>query len=477
LLACGPDAPLLPRGLDGDQDGWAAPVDCDDSDASRYPGARDVPYDGIDGDCLGGDDYDADRDGHAWTRYGGLDCDDNNPAVSPDQAEVRYDFLDNDCDPSTADADADADGVTWPSDCDDEDPARYPGAVEVLGDGVDSDCGDDGDGSTLQVWPGVMEGPADPRLVGFDGAVALVLRLSRWVDPSGAEVHQPAMLWLDVDQPTAAPHIWHNAEAATPDDADTVYGVDAASANETLYLAIAARSHISDRRNLLLEPHVRGALSLIRLNGPTVDLFFGDDLTHVEAAIDAAGVGWVATSGPNDLAWADDLTERSLPADGTGGVVLGGGTLTTCDAQGACADRDLLGGEPTSRPDVLAALRERDGLRLVRGPAGAEAILPDGTRAPLFPGEVVRDADLVDLGDRWFGAAIIDADDGPEAWITWANDDDGLWSTAQLQAPDNLLVTEVGVWSDGASALVVVAGHDRLGQASSDRLLLARWSW
>lgn len=36
---------------DGDGDGYAAFEDCNDYDSEVYPGAREVPYDGIDNDC------------------------------------------------------------------------------------------------------------------------------------------------------------------------------------------------------------------------------------------------------------------------------------------------------------------------------------------------------------------------------------------------------------------------------------------
>jgi hypothetical protein len=55
----GTDAPLDPLELaaaaDSDRDGYPKRVDCDDEDPARNPGARDVPGDGIDQDCVGGD--------------------------------------------------------------------------------------------------------------------------------------------------------------------------------------------------------------------------------------------------------------------------------------------------------------------------------------------------------------------------------------------------------------------------------------
>jgi hypothetical protein len=165
-----------------------------------YPGAPDQPYDGIDADCAGDDDFDADGDGyvpveHLTATHGNVrdadgrpwlperrpepDCadvdadfdperglhapvGDARPApaeVSPAQElEVWYDGIDANCD-SASDFDADldgedsaeapaADGGVGP-DCDDADPAINTGATEACDD-VDNDCdgaldGDDPD--------------------------------------------------------------------------------------------------------------------------------------------------------------------------------------------------------------------------------------------------------------------------------------------------------------------------------------------
>ena len=67
---------------DGDGDGVYTNADCDDSDASVYPGADDAPYDGSDSNCDGSDDYDQDGDGFAAAAYGGEDCDDTDASVT-----------------------------------------------------------------------------------------------------------------------------------------------------------------------------------------------------------------------------------------------------------------------------------------------------------------------------------------------------------------------------------------------------------
>lgn len=69
---------------DLDLDGWPAWQDCFDDDPAAFPGNVETWYDGINGDCLSGSDYDADQDGVDAEAYGGSDCDDADPAVQED---------------------------------------------------------------------------------------------------------------------------------------------------------------------------------------------------------------------------------------------------------------------------------------------------------------------------------------------------------------------------------------------------------
>jgi hypothetical protein len=83
---------------DADNDGFTTEEgDCDDSDASVYPGAEDTWYDGVDSDCAGDSDYDADGDGYDHADYGGDDCDDEAVDVHPAGSETQ-DLRDEDCD-------------------------------------------------------------------------------------------------------------------------------------------------------------------------------------------------------------------------------------------------------------------------------------------------------------------------------------------------------------------------------------------
>ncbi len=144
--------------------------DCNDGDATVFPGAVEVWYDGVDQDCAGDDDDDADADGYQARARGGTDCDDARADVNPGRPEVCDDAdTDEDCDGLADDADPSVTGATtwYPDadgdgyggdaaavvscervpghgasggDCDDTDARVNPGAVEIWYDGVDGDC-------------------------------------------------------------------------------------------------------------------------------------------------------------------------------------------------------------------------------------------------------------------------------------------------------------------------------------------------
>ena len=167
------DGDLTPDCIDDDVDGDGdtAVTDCDDGDAAIYTGAPEV-CDAIDSDCDGslvdefadsdGDlipdcvDLDSDGDGYEDEAAGGDDCDDEDASVYPGAPEL-CDLIDSNCDgdlvdgeddgdgdgvPDCVDDDQDGDFETAATDCNDNDASIYTGAPEECDD-IDSDC--DGD--------------------------------------------------------------------------------------------------------------------------------------------------------------------------------------------------------------------------------------------------------------------------------------------------------------------------------------------
>lgn len=185
--------------LDGDNDGVPSGAgDCDDNDASVYPGATEL-CDGVDNNCDGEVDEGCsaetptpeaetptpeptpplDGDGDGYSEVGG-DCDDTSSAVHPGAVE-GCDSFDSDCDgavdegceeenPTPDDTpeptetpepdDLDGDGYTEVGgDCDDTDATVYPGAEELCNDATDSDC--DGNSSESESGCVVYSDDAD----------------------------------------------------------------------------------------------------------------------------------------------------------------------------------------------------------------------------------------------------------------------------------------------------------------------------
>ncbi len=129
---------------DADADGYAVEDgDCDDNDAAVNPGATETWYDGVDADCAGDSDYDADQDGFDSDRHGGDDCDDADASIHVWAVDTWYDGVDSNC---LGDSDYDADGDGFDSDaysgtdCDDTSTRISPGETEIAGNGIDDDC-------------------------------------------------------------------------------------------------------------------------------------------------------------------------------------------------------------------------------------------------------------------------------------------------------------------------------------------------
>lgn len=146
------------EGWDGDGDGHLPPScndgdDCNDADRNINPDAADIPYDGIDQNCDGVDNLDADNDGFDAIEEGGNDCDDADGLIYPGATEVPKDGIDQDCnglDLLDADGDGFDDDAFGGTDCNDADSLIFPDAWEWLNDEVDSDC-DGTDGRAVEM--------------------------------------------------------------------------------------------------------------------------------------------------------------------------------------------------------------------------------------------------------------------------------------------------------------------------------------
>jgi len=225
---------LATEGIDGDGEAYTfggdlPGGDCDDEDNAVYVGAPDDWYDGLDSDCGGEDDYDADQDTYVSDENAGEttsnvegsgaldagDCDDEDEHVNPYAIDEWYDGVDTDCDGSD-DYDQDRDnyvpdiyagletlyvdgsGTASVGDCDDEDDTVHPEVTELIGDDIDQDCDGDIDSFDLQIFDGEglgWFGPTDPQLHDVDGVVQLSLL------NSVAEVDKKTKAFLYYDMP------------------------------------------------------------------------------------------------------------------------------------------------------------------------------------------------------------------------------------------------------------------------------------
>ncbi len=262
LAGCALPLPGTGTFIDEDQDGFyrnapaGQPSDCDDLDASTFPGAPEI-CDGIDNDCNRRVDddaedalewfVDADGDGHGFRGAGPVkacrrpqgyagaatDCNDNDRHTFPGAPEA-CDGLDNDCDRDVDEGiaedaiwyfDADGDGFgssvqagtgcstdpTWTQrtgDCNDAFASVNPRADEVC-DGLDNDC----DGLTDDFDPKLVGGQTSWLDADGDGygAIDVSLTLSSCTVPDGyvtndqdcddadAARHPETRWWLDAD--------------------------------------------------------------------------------------------------------------------------------------------------------------------------------------------------------------------------------------------------------------------------------------
>jgi len=113
------------------------------------------------------------------------DCDDTEDTIYPGADEVPYDGIDQDCDGTDLD-DLDGDGSAWPDDCDDEDPTRGEGFDEICDDAIDNDCDDEID-TDCQYFGGVVSSEPAAVIYGDDESIDCCGSAAGW------------HLWADAD--------------------------------------------------------------------------------------------------------------------------------------------------------------------------------------------------------------------------------------------------------------------------------------
>ncbi len=318
---------------DGDGDGFSAEEgDCDDADASAFPGAQEA-CDGVDQDCDGVVDNgvlsvwytDADGDGvgdaatpvEACEPVDGQistagDCDDVRPDVFPGAPEA-CDGADNDCDGSIDEdgatpwyADADGDGFGDPasedvtcapasgwisvgSDCDDGDAVSFPGAAELC-DEEDNDCDGTVDEDVTTTWWADLDGDDH-------GGVALAQEAC--VQPSGYVASSD-----DCDDAAAG---------VNPDAAEVCDGVDQ-DCDGTVDDGVTS-SYWPDRDG---DAHGDGTVAVEACEVPTGYASVSDDCDDLDAAA-FPGASEICDGADNDCDGStDEGVLSTFYADGDG---------------------------------------------------------------------------------------------------------------------------------------------------------------
>ena len=232
-----------------DPPAWVAlsqPGDCLDMAVGALPGVdpalvnpgitTDDPYDGVDADCAGDTDFDADGDGYTVQGF--------------DQAIEDYDLA-----WSTGAAPAWQPTIlaasALPGDCDDTQSTVAPGNLEVLGDEADSDCDGVDDSTPFAYSTLAWDRPGWPRVV-RNADHYLVLSNATWTvrrTPIGAaEFPHGAMYAFFSADPTgpdlpgyrAEPlnvRLWANSNAATAEPQSAA--LDVVSVGQTMFVGNA----------------------------------------------------------------------------------------------------------------------------------------------------------------------------------------------------------------------------------------------
>ena len=498
--------------------------DCDDEEALVNPDIADAPYDGIDADCGGEEDFDGDGDGYVPDEYVGRatlyvagsgslpggDCDDASETIFPGADEDRYDGIDGDCDPATAEYDVDGDGVLADSatggspDCDDTNADIYPDAVEVIGDGIDSDC----------------DGGTDSFSLGGLAASSGLLEDVVWTNP--ADIRMTAdvnTLWVSV----AAEQVDITTSADTEENHESIvaFGVPASALSTGVTRIVPWHRNPTPTDNSLTPGHdvysdgevLFGAFGMmvdgerqLRLGGWDLDL--GSRLgtgaaapgtstpfTDVHLTLDNSDQPWaVGCDGSTGQLQLAAATRAQLSR----GQLTLSEILTETDVDPTLCDIDFLDGDT----DATVTWSDGSSLSELTMTAAMAGVTP-GLPSVLSALEPVDLAVAKGIDDRWIAVADADgstyvvdgsgaadvvgisqpvsinltavdgtapelvlgvADSTGGAWMAWGTPTDGF-TVVGLNLPSGALATEVVTWiapDDTNIAVAVVVDNDVL---------------
>lgn len=394
------------------------PARFDGDPALVHPEAEDAPYDGVDADCDGANDFDADGDGAMPDTAPGHP--DHDGLVEAFRAYVS------------------AWGGPFPEvwgDCDDEDPLAVPGGLERWGDASDGDCDGHRDTTPLVHAGHAWTEPRRPVLVATPTHYVLTTAATA-VDlaaPIGVH-HDEVGLSLTFARTAgtgAVPleHLIWLSQANPGDPRPVHFGVDAVATADGFWAAAAfdglANRHVQTRRytwDVGLGAHDLTRSALFNTGA-------GARTSSLDLVVDGQDHPWVTACEPSRTLVGrgtqniQSLVSTALPADlclfdGAPPAVGQPVSVQVCDA-GACTSHAYDAAAGTFVPagstpwqgSVLDG-RSRDGwYQLVGSPTGARVVRADGAvEYPLFGGRAVSsfDADWKD-GRLWVAAVVWDA--------------------------------------------------------------------
>ncbi len=434
-----------------DDDGDGVPPaggDCDDDDATRYPGATETWYDGVDQDCAGDDDNDADGDGDASEDQGGADCDDTDAAIHAGADETwEDDGIDNDCDQDAYET------MTWSA----YDATTRLDGVEAGGEAGRGLYGWEAGSCLFVVAPytGDSQGAVYAETAGGEGVIAL--------GSNGAVTGSTPYEFFATTVAVSSEGVAVMTSALGADGLGVAYLVDAAS------VCGGAQGAVD-------------ALSTARIEGPSEDAFFGVAARWL-SDIDGDGVSELAFAAPG----------VSEDADGQGAVYLwstppeDGDVWSADDADvvllgayaGAMIEDVQLVGDNDERWLLISQVTVAEGdLALARIPvdglvSGSVGALADGGIRSYVPGAAVTVAKIGDMD--------VDGSDnfvaGSFPWQLWDVSDleggiDAGDAPCELDYADEYLTGAAGIGDqdgDGRQDLVLLA-EDAPGSSEQGRL-------